>query len=114
MSMYTITINGKAYDVSVEKKDGAPTVKAAAPAPVAAPASNAGAVGTKISAPMPGNIIDVKVEVGDNVKKGQELIILEAMKMRNPMLAVTDGVIQAIYVKPGDAIQTGTILLVIG
>lgn len=119
MSMYTITINGKSYDVDVEKKGGVASAAAAAPAaaptPAAAPvAAVASVTGTKIMAPMPGKIIDVKVNVGDSVKKGQEVIIVEAMKMRNPVLASVDGTIQAISVKSGDAVQTGTVLLVIG
>lgn len=121
MSMYTITINGKAYDVNVEKKDGVPIVQAVAPAPspaaaptsAPAPAASA-AAGTKISAPMPGNVIAVKVIAGDKVKKGQELVIVEAMKMHNPVLASAEGVVQEIYVKAGDPIKTGTELVLIG
>ncbi|MDR3591179.1 MAG: hypothetical protein P4N41_16120 [Negativicutes bacterium] len=66
-----------------------------------------------ISAPMPGKIISVKVSVGDSVTKGQELIIVEAMKMHNPVLATGDGVVREIYIKAGDPIQTGTALLLV-
>ncbi len=121
MSIYTITINGKAYDVSVEKKGGAPVVQTVAPAPAAVPPTApaavpaAGAVaGTKISAPMPGKVIAVKVSVGDKVKKGQEMVIVEAMKMHNPVLAATDGVVREIYVTPGEPIKTGAELVLIG
>jgi biotin carboxyl carrier protein len=133
MATYTITVNGKSYDVTVEKKGGAaaPAVKAApaaaaapapasaaAPAPAAAPAAPkaapaAGGAGT-ISAPMPGKIIKVMVNVGDSVKKGQELIIVEAMKMHNPVLAGSDGVVKEIFVKAGDPIQTGAALISVG
>jgi biotin carboxyl carrier protein len=117
MSIYTITINGKAYDVSVEKKGGVPAVQtvAAAPATAAAPApAVSAAAGTTISAPMPGKIIAVKVNVGDKVKKGQELVIVEAMKMHNPVLAATDGVVREIYIAPGEPIKTGAELVLIG
>ncbi|MDR3562835.1 MAG: acetyl-CoA carboxylase biotin carboxyl carrier protein subunit [Negativicutes bacterium] len=134
MASYTITVNGKSYDVIVEKKSGAaapaaaaapvaapapaaapaaPAPKAAAPAPAPKAAPAAGGAGT-ISAPMPGKIIAVKVAVGDSVKKGQEVIVVEAMKMHNPVLAAGDGVVKEIYVKPGDPIQTGTPLILIG
>ncbi|MDR3587164.1 MAG: acetyl-CoA carboxylase biotin carboxyl carrier protein subunit [Desulfosporosinus sp.] len=124
MATYSITVNGKSYDVIVEKKGGgaAPAAKATptpvaapAPAPVAAPAApKAAPVGGGagiISAPMPGKIISVRVNVGDSVKQGQELIIVEAMKMHNPVLAAGAGVVREIFVKPGDPIQTGTQLI---
>ncbi len=130
MATYTITVNGKSYDVTVEKKGGtaAPAVKAApaaaaapapAPAAAAAPAAPkpaapaAGGAGT-INAPMPGKVIKVMVSVGDSVKKGQELIIVEAMKMHNPVLAGSDGVVKEIFVKAGDPIQTGNALISVG
>ena len=129
MTVYSITVNGKTYEVAVEKKSSAPAAKVstpmaqAAPAapPVSAPAvpaapapSVAGGAGDKITAPMPGKIINVKVAVGDSVKKGQELIIMEAMKMNNPVLAVNDGVVKEIYVKTGDPVQTGAALIFVG
>ena len=116
MTVYSITVNGKTYEVAVEKKSSAPAAKVStpvsAPAVPAAPApSVAGGAGDKITAPMPGKIINVKVAVGDSVKKGQELIIMEAMKMNNPVLAVNDGVVKEIYVKTGDPVQTGAALI---
>jgi glutaconyl-CoA decarboxylase len=132
MANYTISVNGKTYDVTVEKKGcgaalaaapvaatmaaPAPT-QAPAPAPVqaapaSAPAKATGGAGT-ISAPMPGKVIQVKVKQGDSVKKGQELIVVEAMKMHNPVLAANDGVVQEIFVKAGDPIQTGTPLITV-
>jgi biotin carboxyl carrier protein len=96
----------------------ATTPIAAAPAPVtapkAAPKTFNGGGGATINAPMPGKVIAVKVKVGDSVKNGQELIIVEAMKMHNPVLTATDGVVQELFVKPGDPIQTGTPLISIG
>lgn len=128
MKNYSITVNGKTYEVAVEEKGGsvapkvartptsapAPAPVAAAPAPKAAATPAAGGAGTKIAAPMPGKIIAVKVSVGDSVKNGQELIIMEAMKMHNPVLASADGVVKEILVKAGDPVQAGTVLAVIG
>ncbi|MBQ8903988.1 MAG: acetyl-CoA carboxylase biotin carboxyl carrier protein subunit, partial [Oscillospiraceae bacterium] len=93
MKRFNITVNGKAYDVAVEEVGGsapmaapAPSPAAAAPAPAAASAPAASAApavgnGTPVKAPMPGNILDVKVNVGDSVTTGQVLLVLEAMKM---------------------------------
>ena len=63
---------------------------------------------------MPGKVISVNVKVGESVKKGQELIVVEAMKMHNPVLSVADGVVQEIFVKTGDPIQTGSPLITLG
>ena len=122
MKRYSITVNGKAYDVSVEElgADAATPVaaaapaaapKAAAPAPAAAPAA---VEGTKITAPMPGTILDVKVAVGDSVKAGQALFVLEAMKMENDVNSPSDGKVLSINTTKGTAVETGTVLAVIG
>jgi biotin carboxyl carrier protein len=65
----------------------------------------------KVNAPMPGKIIVVKVTVGDSVKKGQELLIMEALKMKNAIRTPNDGVVKEIYVKAGDPVKTGTPLV---
>lgn len=132
MTTYTIVVNGKTYEVEVEKKGSTPAARVSAPVSQAAPAPTAvaptpapqapapqaapvsGGAGNKISAPMPGKIISVKVSVGDSVKKGQELIVMEAMKMHNPVLAANDGVVKEIYVKAGDPVQTGAPLISVG
>lgn len=112
MKRYNITVNGKSYDVSVEELGaGAPAPAAApaaapapAPAPAAAPAAPAG--GTAIKAPMTGTIMDVKVNVGDSVTKGQVVAVLEAMKMENDIVAPADGKIASVVAKKGDSVET--------
>lgn len=121
MKKYIITVNGKSYEVAVEEKDDSQAGKTAAvpaasvvkPATVqSAPAAAAVEGGRHILAPMPGKVISVKVNAGDTVKADQELIVMEAMKMHNPILSSGDGVIKQILVKPGDAVQTGNVLIV--
>ena len=98
MKYYNITVNGVAYSVSVEETaagaasvaaaPAAPVAPKAAPAPAAAPKAAAGAAGAvAVKAPMPGNILDVKVKAGASVKAGDVLVILEAMKMENEIVA---------------------------
>lgn len=122
MKRYNITVNGKAYDVAVEEIGADAPMTSAAPAP-AAPASPVQAApapaasvadGTKITAPMPGTILDVKVAVGDTVKSGQALFVLEAMKMENDVNSTCDGKVLSINITKGATVETGTILAVIG
>ena len=119
MKRYNITVNGTAYDVTVEETDGsaAPVAApAAAPAPkkVAAPAAPAGAQGgVKIEAPMPGTILSVNVAVGDTVKAGQVLFILEAMKMENEIMSPKDGTVTSVGTSKGSAVDTGALLCTI-
>ena len=119
MKRYNITVNGKAYDVAVEEVGAdspASVVSApvqAAPAPTAAPAAPV-AEGTKVSAPMPGTILDIKVAVGDTVEAGQAIVVLEAMKMENNINADRDGKIIEIKVHKGDSVLEGADLVVIG
>ena len=107
MKTYTITVNGRAYAVTVE--EGA----AAAGAPVAAPvaAAPAGAAGSvQVTAPMPGKVVAVKASVGQAVKKGEVVLVLEAMKMENDIVAPEDGTIASINVANGDAVESGAVL----
>ena len=120
MKRYNITVNGNAYDVSVEEIEaGAEAPVAAAPAPSkprpAAPkASPAGAQGgVKVEAPMPGTVVDVKAKVGDKVKNGDDIVIVEAMKMENAIPAPCDGTIASINVSKGDSVNTGTVIATI-
>lgn len=122
MKNYRITVNGTSYDVSVEELSGgaapvaAPVAAApvAAPAPTAAPAAPAPAAGgagsVKVSSPMPGKILAVKANVGDSVKKGQVILILEAMKMENEVVAPEDGTIASIDVTVGASVESGDTL----
>ena len=107
MKRYNITVNGKAYDVAVEEVGGSAV---AAPAPAAAPVAD----GTKVTAPMPGTILDIKVAVGDTVKSGQAICVLEAMKMENDVNAPCDGKVLSVNTTKGSAVETGAVLAVIG
>lgn len=119
MKNLRITVNGTAYDVQVEELGGsaAPVASApakAAPAPQAAPApaapaGNAGSV--EVTAPMPGTVVRIEVAAGDAVKKGQDLIFIEAMKMETPVKAAEDGTVASVNVAQGESVDTGKVLL---
>ena len=115
MKNYTITVNGNVYDVTVEEgAAGAATSapKAAAPkaaAPKAAPKA-AGQGSVKVNSPMPGKILSVKTSVGQAVKKGEVLMILEAMKMENEVVAPEDGTVASMDVAAGDSVEAGVVL----
>ena len=121
MRKFNITVNGQAYEVEVEEVGGAPSaapvraaapVAAAAPAPAAKKAAPAAAgAGDPVKAPMPGNILDVKVKVGDKVTNGQCLCVLEAMKMENEIPAPRDGVITSVVVTKGATVEAGSVLV---
>lgn len=126
---YVATLNGKKYEVEIERVDeyrpldrgaqasapapilaAAPAPKAA-PAPAAAPAAQAGAAGAvAVTAPMPGKILGVKASAGQAVKRGQVLLILEAMKMENEIVAPQDGTVATINVAVGDSVEPGATL----
>ena len=122
MKTYNITVNGVTYVVSVEEVSGeaiatAP-VAAAKAAPVAtAPkkasaAPKAGAAGSiAVKAPMPGNIIKVNVKAGDSVKRGDVLVVLEAMKMENDVCAPEDGVVASVEITQGATVETDAVLV---
>lgn len=127
MRKFQITVNGQSYEVEVEEVGAsapvavpvaAPAPVAAAPAPKAAPvpaaapkAAAAPAGAETIKAPMPGNINDVKVTAGQSVKKGDDLVILEAMKMENEIKAPRDGVVASVNVTKGQTVNTGDVLV---
>lgn len=132
MKRYTITVNGQAYDVQVEENASgapvaaaapAPAAPAAAPAPTAAPAATAPAAPAAapapapaadaevVSSPMPGTILDIKVSAGSKVSKGDVLVVLEAMKMENDIVAAHDATVAAVHVQKGDSVESGSALV---
>ena len=120
----TVNVNGSEYKVEMEEQ-AAPVVApvarpaakpASAPAQAAAPrpAAAAGGAGYKMAAPLPGTIMQIFVKQGDVVKKGDKLLMYEAMKMENNLLAEADGTINAINCRQGDNVLQGDVLIVIG
>ena len=129
---YKVTLNGRTYEVEVEvgkamplseyeaiaPAPAAPAAPTAAPAAPAAPAAAAAPVvtgsGEAVNAPMPGNILKVNVKTGDAVKSGTVLVVLEAMKMENEIMAPKDGTVTQVLVSKGSTVDTGAPLVVIG
>ena len=107
MKNYRITVNGTAYDVAVEENgNGAAAAPVAAPAPAAS-----GAAGSiTVASPMPGKILAIKANAGQAVKRGEVVMILEAMKMENEITAPEDGTIASINVAVGDSVESGDTL----
>ncbi|MCE5285402.1 MAG: biotin/lipoyl-binding protein [Pelosinus sp.] len=126
MKKFNVKINGVAYEVEVDEvktavaavKAAAPAAapaKPAAPAPAAAPAAKAevGAGDTAVNAPMPGKIVKIITEVGKQVKAGDVLVVLEAMKMQNEITAPKAGVVKGINVTAGQGVKPGEVLVVL-
>jgi len=134
MRKFVVNVNGNSYEVEVEEVSGtivsqpvtapapqpalttAPAAPAAAPAPQPAPAPavpvSSGAEGAvKITAPMPGTILDIRVKPGDSVNKGTVVIILEAMKMENEILSPQDATVASINVTKGQQVNSGDVML---
>lgn len=112
MKNLTVTVNGVAYNVTVEENTNGAAPVAAAPA--AAPAAPAAAGSVPVNAPMPGTILDIKVKAGAAVKAGDVVMILEAMKMENEISAPQDGTIASIDVRKGDTVNSGDVLYTMG
>jgi glutaconyl-CoA decarboxylase len=134
MKTYLITVNGVTYEVQAEEVRGNQVIQqviqqpAPAPQPVAAPVAApvpqpapvvkeapkaAPTGGIQITSPMPGSIFKLNVKPGDSVKKGDVVVILEAMKMENEIFAADDAVVASVEVKEGDAVNTGDVLVVL-
>ena len=117
MKSYTFTVNGNVYDVTVEE-NGAVSAPAAAPrraaapaaAPAAKPAAAAGAGSVKIEAGAAGKVFKLEKSVGDSVKKGDSIMVLEIMKMETPVVATQDGTVASINVSVGDMVEAGALL----
>lgn len=126
---YKVTLKGRTYEVEVEHGEAmildeyaayapAPAAVPAAPAAPATPAAvsaapAAVAAGTPVTSPLPGNVLSINVNVGDAVKAGQLLVLIEAMKMENEILAPADGIVKQILVSKGAVVATSDTLLVI-
>lgn len=111
MKNYTITVNGNVYDVTVEETGSTPST-ASAPRRAAAPAAAApaGAGSIKVEAGAAGKVFKLEAKVGDAVKKGDTLLILEIMKMETPVVAPQDGTVASIDVAVGDSVESGALL----
>ena len=113
MKKYRVTVNGTVYEIELEELIGtAPAPAAAAPA-APAPAAAAPEGGEQVTAPMPGTILSINVAAGDTVKRGQVLMILEAMKMENEIMCPCDGKIASVNASKGSSVESGTLLCVI-
>ena len=123
---YKVRLRDKIYEVEVERGEAilvdeyaaaapAPTAAAATPTPAPAAAAAPVAAGADtVCAPLPGSVVDVKVSVGESVKKGQILLLIEAMKMENEIVAPNDGVVKAIHTSKGASVTTGAPLVTLG
>ena len=123
MRKFVVNVNGNSYEVEVEEVGGAVSTQPAAPKPAQteaepapkaaapAPGTQAPAGAIKMTAPMPGTILDVKVKPGDTVKNGTLVAILEAMKMENEILAPQDATVATVNVSRGQQVNTGDILI---
>ena len=114
MKKYRVNVNGTQYDITLEVLEGeaaAAPKAAAAPAAAPAPAAKAPAGAQTINAPMPGTILSVNVKPGQAVKRGDVLVVLEAMKMENEIMAPNDGTVGTVNVAKGQSVQSGAVLL---
>ena len=133
LKKFNVTVNGETFAVEVDDL-GCACVDIATPAPVAAaqapapaststpppaapaptPTAPVGNAKTTVESPLPGTVLKINVSVGQAIKKGDVLVVLEAMKMENDITASTDGVVQGIHVNSGATVQTGDVLISLG
>ena len=116
MKSYTITVNGNVYDVTVEETGSTasapvrPAKKAAAPAKPAAPVATGKEGSVKVTAPMPVKVLSISANPGQAVKKGETILVFEAMKMENSVVAPEDGTVASISVSVGDSFEAGAVI----
>ncbi len=114
MSTYKVTVNGVSYDVTVEGNGpaAAPAPVAASPAPAAAPApaASGAAGGTRVEAQVAGKIWKIVSSVGQSLKTGDSIVILESMKMEIPVVAPQDGTLASLNVREGDPVEVGNLI----
>ena len=114
-----VELNGKKYTIDVERSEAVaiPTIATPKPAAAAAPVAAAPAApkavagANSVVAPLPGSVVSISVKAGDAVKAGQQLAVIEAMKMENEILAPADGTVKAVHVSAGQAVQQGDALI---
>ena len=117
MKNYTITVNGNVYDVTVEETGSTPSAPVSRPvsapkaAPAPAPAASGSEGGIKVTAPMPGKVLSISANPGTAVKKGDTILVFEAMKMENEIFAGVDGTVAGISVSAGDSVNSGDVIV---
>ena len=111
MKNYTITVNGNVYNVTVEEGTTAGVVQAPAAAPKAAPKAAAGAGSIKVEAGAAGKVFKIEASVGQAVKKGDAVLVLEIMKMETPVVAPQDGTVASINVSKSDSVEAGQVII---
>ncbi len=115
MKNYTITVNGNVYDVTVEETGSTPSTPVKPAAPKAAPAPKAPAANgsegsVKVTAPMPGKVLSISANPGQAVKRGDTILVFEAMKMENSVVAPQDGTVASIAFGVGDSFEAGAVI----
>ena len=115
MKIYKVKVNGKVYEVELESVSEAQgSIAVAQQAAPQAPAAPAAAGDQEVKAPMAGTILDVKVAVGAQVKKGQVIAILEAMKLENEVVSTAEGTVKQVLVNKGQAVTNQQVLVIVG
>ncbi len=113
MKKYKVTVNGTAYEITLEEMDAAEAASAPATAAAPAPSAAAPAGGETVTSPMPGTILAVNISNGSAVKKGDVIMVLEAMKMENEIMAPCDGTVSSVQVTKGASVDSGALLCTI-
>lgn len=110
MKSYTITVNGNVYDVTVEETGSTPSAPVKAAAPAKAPAATGSEGSVKVTAPMPGKVLSINANPGQSVKKGDTILVFEAMKMENSVVAPEDGTVASVAFGVGDSFEAGAVI----